>query len=151
DPAEPIEIIGEREDPPNVGQTPAIDRLVVIADEENPVRRRGQEERHPELCPVQVLCLVDEKVSATVAPPPEDGRVALEQTEAPGDEIVEVEAALGREIRLVRHECPGDRSRLWIDDNVGGDEAEVELQLREGGVEAAPAGRSDLRGDPPTD
>ena len=33
------------QDPPDVGQPPTVDRLVVVADEEDPVRRRGEEQR----------------------------------------------------------------------------------------------------------
>ena len=50
------------EHPPDVGQPPAVDRLVVVADEEDPVRRRREQEGEPQLGAVDVLDLVDEQV-----------------------------------------------------------------------------------------
>ncbi len=58
----------EGQHPPNVGQPPSIDRLVVVADEEDAVRRRCEEQGQAELGPVEVLRLVDKQVGA--APPP---------------------------------------------------------------------------------
>ena len=64
DPAEARQRVGEAEDAPDVGESPAVDRLVVVADEEDPVRRRREEQRQPELGPVEVLGLVDEEMRA---------------------------------------------------------------------------------------
>ena len=74
--AGPAALVGQAEDPADVGQAPAVDRLVVVADEEDPVRRRGEEQREPELGPVEVLGLVDEQVGAARAPAREDVAVA---------------------------------------------------------------------------
>ncbi len=57
----------QAEDPPDVGQPPAVDRLVVVADEEDPVGRRGEQQGQPELGPIDVLDLVDEEVAAALA------------------------------------------------------------------------------------
>ena len=52
----------ERQDPPDIGQPPAVDRLVVVADEEDPVRGGGQEQGQIELGSIDVLDLVHEQL-----------------------------------------------------------------------------------------
>ena len=107
-------LVREAQQAPDVGQPPAVDRLVVVADEEDAVGRRGEQQRKPELRPIEVLGLVDEQVRAPVAPRGEQGRVALEQPQRPGDQVVEVEAAAPPDLGLVRRVGPGDRARLRI-------------------------------------
>ena len=126
------------QDAPDVGQPPAVDRLVVVADEEDPVRRRGEQQGQPELGPVEVLGLVDEQVRAALAPAREDAGVALEQAQAARDEVVEVEPALAAIAASYADERPRGRARRpgrprprrRVD-------AEVELQPRERRVERA--------------
>ena len=86
--------------PADVGQPPAVDRLVVVADEQDPVRRLGEEQGEPELRPVDVLDLVDEEVGASASPAREQVRVGLEPLDRPEDEVVEVEPARGRDARV---------------------------------------------------
>ena len=52
----------------DVGEPPAVDALVVVADEEDAVRGRREQQGEPELCPVDVLDLVDEQLAAAPAP-----------------------------------------------------------------------------------
>ena len=49
-------------DPPDIGQSPAIDGLVVVADQEDPIGRRGEQQRHAQLRSVHVLDLVNEQL-----------------------------------------------------------------------------------------
>ena len=60
--------VGEAQEAANVGEAPAVDRLVVVADEEDPVVGRREQERQPELRPIEVLRLVDEQMPAARAP-----------------------------------------------------------------------------------
>ena len=53
---------GEAQDPAHIGEPPGVDRLVVVADDEEVVLRRGQEADEPELRRVDVLELVDAHV-----------------------------------------------------------------------------------------
>ena len=87
----------EAEDPPDVGQPPAVDRLVVVADQEDPVGRRGEQQGEPELRPVDVLDLVDEELAAARAPARQQRRVAPRaRAIARRIEVVEVEPAASR-------------------------------------------------------
>ena len=83
----------EAEDPADVGQPPAVDRLVVVADEEDAVGRRGEQQGEPELRSVDVLDLVDEQMGAPLAPPREEPGVALEPIDRAQDQVVEIETA----------------------------------------------------------
>ena len=65
-------LVGEAEQSAHVREPPAIDRLVVVADEEDPVRGCGEEEGQPELRPIEVLGLVDEQMRAAGSPVGED-------------------------------------------------------------------------------
>ena len=59
----------QREDATHVGQAPTVDRLVVVAHEEDPMGRCREQERQTELRAVDVLDLVDKQMGAMVAPP----------------------------------------------------------------------------------
>ena len=54
----------ELEDAPDVGQAPAVDRLVIIPYEEHLVRGRRQEQRESKLGSIDVLHLVNEEMRA---------------------------------------------------------------------------------------
>ena len=84
---------GQAQDAPHVREPPAVDRLVVIAHEEHPVRWRRQQQRDRELCAVEVLRLIHEQLRAARAPAGQDGAVGLEQPQRPGHEVVEVHPA----------------------------------------------------------
>ena len=100
------------EDPPHVRQSPSVDRLVVVADQEDAVPRRRQEQRQPELGAVHVLDLVDEQVAAALTPAGEQRRVARERGERVSDEVVEVDGSPIGQLALVFDERLGDRDRL---------------------------------------
>ncbi|HEX7472874.1 MAG TPA: hypothetical protein VF323_07310, partial [Candidatus Limnocylindrales bacterium] len=107
----------ELEDAPYVGQPPAVDRLVVVPHEEDPVGRCGEQEGEAELAAIDVLDLVDEQVRARDAPAGEDGGLCLQDAQGAGHEIVEVETTQPLDLPLVRHERPSDGPRF----RVGGD------------------------------
>lgn len=77
----------------SVGEAPAVARLVVVADEEDAVVRRGKDEGEPQLCPVDVLDLVDQQVRARGTPPGEDLGSPFQEPQCPRNEVVEVQAA----------------------------------------------------------
>ena len=84
DPFEPGQDRVQAQDPAHVGESPAIDGLVVVPDEQDPVRRCREQECEPQLRPIDVLDLVDEQVgaarSATLA---SSAGVALEMADRP--------------------------------------------------------------------
>jgi hypothetical protein len=135
----------EAEHTTHVGQAPAVDRLVVVADEEDPVGRRGEEQRQVELRAVEVLRLVDEEVRARGAPSDEQGWGLAQPVERPTDQVVEVElAALGQRA-FIGDPRARDRARLWIccdDRDVG---PEIELEPREGRVQPGDCRRVQVR------
>ena len=109
----------ESEDPAHVGQAPTVDRLVVVAHEEDPIRRRREQERQTQLRAVDVLDLVDEQMGAAVAPPREQGRIVVESVQRAPDQVVEVQTAALRDRSLVGNEGPRERAGV----GVGGDRA----------------------------
>ncbi len=129
--------VAQLEDASHVGEPPAVDRLVVVTDQEHPVGGCGQQERQPQLRPIHVLDLVDQQVPAAAAPAREERRIGVEPVERPPDEIVEVEGAARRECPLVRHERPAGGSGVGIGVDLGGVHAELQLEPRERGVEPA--------------
>ncbi len=136
DPAQPRERRGQPEDPAHVGEAPAVDRLVVVAHEEHVVRRGREEQRELELGPVEVLRLVHEQVPAAAPPALEDVGGGVEQPHGADDQVVEVDAAAVCDRALVGDVGPGDRpGRRVRGDLVRGD-PQVELEPREGEVEA---------------
>ena len=101
------------QDPSDVGQPPAVDRLVVVADEEDPVGRRGDQERQLELGSVDVLDLVDQQLAAGRAPAGQLDRVGLGACSSGAcDEVVEVESATLGQRPLVADEGSGAPSRV---------------------------------------
>ena len=76
DPSQPGQPCCEVEDPSDVGQPPGVDRLVVVADEEDVARLPGQQQRQLQLGPVEVLRLVHEQHPRPLAPQRQRGRVA---------------------------------------------------------------------------
>ena len=100
----------EAQDAPHVREPPAVDGLVVVTHQEDPVVRCREQECQAELARVHVLDLVDEKVRAPRPPALEERRVRLQPSERERDEVVEVDAARRRQRRLVGEERPRDRS-----------------------------------------
>ena len=135
DPTQAGQAIVEAEDPADVRESPAVDRLVVVADEEDPVGRRGQQERQPELCPIDVLDLVDEQLPAPRPPARQQRRLALEDGDRAQDEIVEVEPAGRRDRALVGDERPRGRAGIRVRRDLVGRDAELDLEPRHDGVE----------------
>ncbi len=138
------------QDPAHVGQPPAVDALVVVADEEDAVRRGCQEQRQPELARVHVLDLVDEQVRAARPPAGEKRRLRLQDPQRPCDQVVEVACAGILQRLLVGEE--GARHGPWL--RVGGDivgrQAQVQLEPGEGVVQA-PSGRGVRQGLAPAE
>ena len=109
----------QREDATHVGQPPAVDRLVVVTHEEDPVGRRREQERQPQLRAVDVLDLVDEQMAAAVAPPGEQRRIGVEERRRATDQVVEVEAAALRDRSLVGNEGPRERAGVGVGGDAG--------------------------------
>ena len=130
----------------DIGEAPAVDRLVVVADEEDPVRRRGEQRgpagaatgRRPG--PRRRAGGAPGRATARGTPAPSRARA-----ERAAHEIVEVEAAPLRDRRLVRDEGPRDRPGVGVGGDVGGLDGELQLQPRERGVQAPDLGRRDRR------
>ncbi len=133
----------ERQHAADVGEPPPVDRLVVVADEEDPVRRGREQQREPQLRAVHVLDLVHEQVGAAAAPRREQVRVRLERRERASDEVVEVERAASRQRALVGHERSRCRSGLRVRGDLVRRHREIQLEPRERGVESRrpPPGR----------
>ena len=130
----------EVEDSPDIRQAPAVDRLVVVADEEDPVRRGGEQQRKPKLRAVDVLDLVDQQLSAAPTPARQQGGVALEGRDRPKDQVVEIEAATRGHGLFVGHE--GQRHRPGV--RIGGDvrlgHAQLDLEPGDDRIEPEPLG-----------
>ena len=117
-------------------QPPAIDRLVVVTDEEDAVGGRREEYRESELRPVHVLDLVDEQLLAVSTPTGEQGRVAFQLRDRAQDQVVEIESSGRRDDGLIVHECLGHRARFGIGRDLGGGHAQLHLEPRDDHVEA---------------
>ena len=139
------------EDTSDVGEPPAIDRLVVVTDQEDAVLRRGQQERHPELARIDVLDLVDQEVRATRPPACEQRLVRCEVAKRERHEVVEIVRAGVRERGLVSEKRSRDRSGRRVASNLGRGDRQVQLQARERAVEPAPRGGVEIRAGAPED
>ena len=124
----------QAEDAPHVGEAPRVDRLVVVADEEDVAALAGEREDELELRAVEVLRLVDEQRRAARLPPREEGRVGSERRDRARDEVVEVEGPAAGELRLVGLE-DRDRPRVRAETILRG--FGVELEAGERVVEMA--------------
>ena len=78
DPPQARQRVGHRQDAPDIGQSPAVDRLVVVTDQEDAMGRRGQPEGQLELAPIDILDLVHEQVAADRPPLLESGGVLVQ-------------------------------------------------------------------------
>ena len=112
--AQPRQLGRQREDSPDVRQPPAVDRLVVVADQENPICRCGQQQGQSELASVDVLYLVDQQLGTGGAPAGQEGSVRLKKSQRPRDEVVEIQPALVGQRPLVLNERARDRPRFGI-------------------------------------
>ena len=126
----------EIDDPPNARAPPAVQRLVLVADREQLVLRRGQDADQQFLGGLDVLVLVDEHMVELLLPASAAGLVAAQVTDGQEDLVVEVVHAL---IRLVGLEQPVDLAEAAV----------LVLQVR---ARAVFLGRRELaeldRGDP---
>ena len=136
DPAEPGQRAREAEHASHVGETPAIDRLVVVADEEDAVRRLREQQCELQLRPVEVLCLVDQQLGAAGTPARQGRSVVLEQPQRTDHEVVEVDAAARGDRPLVGDEGARHRSGCRVACHLVGRDPDVELEPREREVEA---------------
>jgi hypothetical protein len=90
-------------------------------------------------------------MSASPAPELEDSGLSLEQGQAPTDQIVEVEPALGSDLGLVGDEGASDWACIRIRGDLGCRHSQIEFQPRERRIEAAPCHGPGLREDPSED
>ena len=110
-PPESGQALGQPEDPPHVGQPPAVDRLVVVADEEDPVPGAASRSASPS-CDRSTSWTSSTRSSRHAARQRVEKRgVGLERRQRPGDEVVEVEPTGRRERPLVGDERPGPSVR----------------------------------------
>ena len=136
----------EPEDPTDIGQPPAVDRLVVVADEADVVRRGRQQQREVELQPVDVLRLVDQQRRRPRPPAGEQHRIGRETPDSPDHQVVEVDAARRLDRALVGDECAGDRPGFRVAGDLVGRHPEVQLEAREGEIEASTLRDADAAG-----
>ena len=141
----------ETEHTADVGEPPAVDALVVVADEEDAVRGRGKQQGEPELRPVDVLDLVDEQLAAAPSPAREEGLVGRQPVDRPQDEIVEVEAASCRNGTFVVDEGSRRRAGVRVLRDLVGRHAQLQLQPRDRGVEPHPLRGVGIRAQAPED
>ncbi len=97
------------------------------------------------MSPVDILHLIDQEVVALGAPAAEQGRAGFQQSNRPGNQIVEVEPAGVFERLLVGEEGTGDGARLGVGADLSRRYADFELEAAEGIVEAADCPDSDVR------
>ena len=83
----------EVEDVPDVGAAPAVDRLVVVADDREVAVLRGERPDPQVLRPVRVLVLVDVEVAPAILVAREDVGRLVEEPDRLEEEVVEVERA----------------------------------------------------------
>ena len=131
--------------PPHIRQPPAVDGLVVVADEEDPVVRCGQQARHTELARIHVLDLIHEQVRAPRPPAREERCIFPETPECQRHEVVEIDRAGCSELPLVGEKGPGDGPGRRIAGDVAGGHGKVQLQAGERAVQPAPDRRVEVR------
>ena len=149
DTAEAGQVLDEAQDPPDVGEPPAVDRLVVVADQKDAVGGRRQQQCQTELCSVDVLDLIDEELPAVTAPAGEQGRVRFEPLDGAQDEIVEIEAPGRGNGGLVVHEGPGHPPGFGIGSDRARRDAQLHLESRDDRIEAEQGGFVRPRRDVP--
>ena len=101
DPSQAGQTRREIEDPPDVGQPPGVDRLVIVAHQEDVPRLAGEQQCQLQLGPVEVLRLVDEEHLGPPTPCREDGRVGAQDPERAGHQVIEVEHRLRGQCRPI--------------------------------------------------
>ena len=99
----------EVEDVPDVGAAPAVDRLVVVADDRQVAVLRGERLDPQVLRAVRVLVLVDVQVAPAILVAGQDLGRLVEQADGGEEQVVEVERAGGREPVAVQAGQAGDR------------------------------------------
>ena len=105
----------EVEDVAQVGPTPRVDRLVVVADDAQVVVARRERPDPQVLGPVRVLVLVDVEVAPALLVAGEHGRRLLEQAHRLEQDVVEVERAHRPQPALVDPGEPGDLPFVMIE------------------------------------
>jgi hypothetical protein len=97
------------------------------------------------LSPVDILHLIDQEVVALGAPAAEQGRAGFQQSNRPGNQIVEVEPAGVLQGLLIGEEGAGDRPRFWVCGHPAGRDADLQFEPAEGVVEPADCACRDAR------
>ena len=142
---------GETEDTADVGEPPAVDALVVVADEEDAIRGRRKQQGEPELRPIDILDLVDEQLAAASPPAGEERLVGRQHVDRPQDEVVEVEAARRCNGTFVVDEGSCRRAGVRVVRDLVGGHAQLKLQPRDRGVEPHPFRGIGIRAHPTED
>ena len=148
---------GQPEDPPHVGESPRVHRLVVVADQEDVVRGRGQQQGQLQLGAVQVLCLVHEQPRRAGAPAHEQPGIPVQALEGAHQQVVEVATTRLPDGALVGDERPGDRPGRRVPGHLVRGDPQVQLEPREREVQppavrprdARETGRAAPRPGPP--
>ena len=131
DPAESRQEGHKAEDAADVRETPGVDRLVVVPDDEEVALLSGEEEGEVELGAVEILRLVEEEDPAARTPASEERGVRAQRGGGTRDELVQVEEAAPVEEGAIG----GPRRPEW---RVRGGPLRIEGEAREAVLEAAP-------------
>jgi hypothetical protein len=83
--------LGEAEDVPRVGVTPAVDQLVVVSHHAQVPVRAGEQVHERRLGAAGVLVLVDQDPAPPLTKPGQPVRVLVEQSHREREEVIEVE------------------------------------------------------------
>ena len=127
----------------DVGQAPAVDRLVVVADEEDPAPGAASRSARRS-CERSTSWTSHEQVPAALTPACQRVRSRSSASSAPRTRSSKSSPPRG-DRGLVGDEGPRERSGLGIGRDLGSADAEVELQPRERRVEPAEVGRRRVR------
>jgi hypothetical protein len=131
----------QAQDAAHVREAPGVDRLVVVADQEDVPRRLTEEQRQVELRAVDVLDLVDEQRRAPCPPPVEERGVAPQELERAGDQVVEVQGdALGERRAVTAIGLDQGRFGLACCVGIQPEPREAVIQAPELGTEDRPPG-----------
>jgi hypothetical protein len=89
------------QDVADVGATPGIDRLVIIADHADVPLGLGEDLNQSRLRHIGVLILIDKYMRETLLPACADLLIVEEQANSPDDQVIEVDCARLCELTLV--------------------------------------------------
>ncbi len=85
-------IVIEVENIADLGPSPAVDRLIIIADHAEVIFRADQQLHKPILNPVGILKLIDQQVPEALLPAPPDLRMLFKQTHGQQQQVAEIDS-----------------------------------------------------------